>query len=447
MPRLVHMTWVASQHRWTKMYKGVRYYVSTRELGTLPTQADSILAANEWWERKRAEIDLARCPPQPGTAQAQAALLEAWKGEPVQSPQDAALVLLDLLAYFKDKPLPSEVQAALLGPERVAAIKAQAAAVLDTPAPPPGRTVGKLAEQWVKMQRQKVGAGSLSPANADNARIMLGHFRDWLGTLSSVDTITETKWLEWFNEVASKVEAKVWAAPHAVKVLATSKRFVRFCWEMRLIELPRNLDSPALSLRVPPKTVETWTNEELVKLFAVLDGQYRLHALLMLNCGFTARDISDLHPDEVDWTAGTITRRRSKTSNEPSTPVVRYKLWAQTFDLLQAWRSDDPDHVLVTAKGESWIEDKQGDQAYWRCDKVAIGLRRYITKAKVKHTPKALRATSASKLGEHPSYKFYIDYFLGHSPRSVTERHYHKPTDTEFFEALEWLETALGIAP
>ena len=33
MPRLVLMTWKANSHRWTKMYKGVRYYVSTRELG------------------------------------------------------------------------------------------------------------------------------------------------------------------------------------------------------------------------------------------------------------------------------------------------------------------------------------------------------------------------------------------------------------------------------
>jgi hypothetical protein len=64
MPRLVLMTWVPSQRRWTKRYKGTRYYVSTKELGTPPTQADSLQAANEYWRNKQAEIDgYSRRPP------------------------------------------------------------------------------------------------------------------------------------------------------------------------------------------------------------------------------------------------------------------------------------------------------------------------------------------------------------------------------------------------
>src|SRR5688572_3586899 len=62
MPRLVHMTWVASQKRWTKAYKGTRYYVSAKELGCPPTMVESLLAANAWWERKRAEVDGGRQP-------------------------------------------------------------------------------------------------------------------------------------------------------------------------------------------------------------------------------------------------------------------------------------------------------------------------------------------------------------------------------------------------
>lgn len=53
------MTWIRSQKRWTKMYRGVRYYVSPRQLGTPETRAGSMAAANEWWRRKQEEIDRA----------------------------------------------------------------------------------------------------------------------------------------------------------------------------------------------------------------------------------------------------------------------------------------------------------------------------------------------------------------------------------------------------
>ena len=59
MPRLVLMTWVGSQKRWTKMYRGVRYYVSPKQLGTPETRAGSMAAANEWWRQKQEEIDRA----------------------------------------------------------------------------------------------------------------------------------------------------------------------------------------------------------------------------------------------------------------------------------------------------------------------------------------------------------------------------------------------------
>lgn len=59
MPRLVLMTWVRSQKRWTKMYRGVRYYVSPRQLNAPETRAGSMAAANGWWRRKQQEIDRA----------------------------------------------------------------------------------------------------------------------------------------------------------------------------------------------------------------------------------------------------------------------------------------------------------------------------------------------------------------------------------------------------
>jgi hypothetical protein len=69
-----------------------------------------------------------------------------------------------------------------------------------------------------------------------------------------------------------------------------------------------------------------------------------------------------------------------------------------------------------------------------------------MKRARVKHPPKGLRATGASKLAEHPAYKYFVDYYLGRSPRSIAHRHYVRPTDAEFFEALAWLGGQLGLA-
>jgi hypothetical protein len=123
---------------------------------------------------------------------------------------------------------------------------------------------------------------------------------------------------------------------------------------------------------------------------------------------------------------------------------VRYKLWSRTFALLRQYRSDHPERVLLTTTRRPWIEERH-DGKYHRSDKVASCVKYWLKKAGVKHPPKALRATAATRLGEHAHYKFYAQYFLGQSPRTVADKHYVRPSDTEFFEALAWLEKILGF--
>ena len=52
---------------------------------------------------------------------------------------------------------------------------------------------------------------------------------------------------------------------------------------------------------------------------------------------------------------------------------------------------------------------------------------------------KHLRKTSATLLGQHLHYKFFANYFLADSPKSVADKHYVTPNDAEFFEALDCL--------
>jgi integrase len=431
------------------MFKGVRYYVSTRELGTPPTMADSLLAANRWWEAKMDELTGRTARPAPGTPAARAALLEAWNGGPLEGPDQAQAALADLIAYYQDKPIPQEVRQAALGVEKNAELEAGVNGLLDgVTSPPAGDTVGSLVRRWVADERRKVEAGMLGADRWDSNRRCLVHFQDWLGADSSPQALDELKWRDWYNYLAGEVASRKWAASHARRIYAVAKRFVRFLWEVRkLDQLPRTLDSSSLTFKVPPREVEIFTEGEICSLYGKIPdtSQSKLHFLLMLNCGMLAVDINDLREGEVDWDAGTVTRKRSKTRGEKNCPVVRYKLWGSTFGLLKRWRSADPEIVLLTRTGGRWIVPHQGDGSYSRSDCVSSAMRKWMREAGVKRPVKALRATASSKLGEHPQYKFYIDYFLGHSPKTVAERSYYKPTDGEFFEALEWLERGLGL--
>jgi hypothetical protein len=438
------MTWIRSQKRWTKMYKGTRYYVSTRELGMPATEADSLLAANRWWEAKRAEIDGGRAAPAPGTDQAVAAILEAWAGQRLDGPEDASEAMLEIVRHIQTHGLPQGVAEAVLGPEKVAQLRAGADAVADAPAVPAEKTVGRLVEVWLANQMNLVRAGKVGLARANMNKVCLHHFLDWIGEHTPVASVDEMKWREFHSYLCGRLDQGVWGLSHCDRIFTVARRWVRFCWEMRLLELPRNLASMELSFTIPPQEIEIFTVEELAKLVSMTTGQSALHILLMLNCGFIGQDISDLRQDEVDWQAGVITRKRSKTRKEAGVPVVRYKLWHRTFKLLKEHRSADKEVVLLTNTGKRWIEEYH-DGEYHRSDKVASNLKYWLKRSGVKHAPSCLRATAASKMGEHKHYKFYAQYFLGQSPRTIADKHYVRPSDAEFFKALEWLEGALGF--
>jgi hypothetical protein len=113
------------------------------------------------------------------------------------------------------------------------------------------------------------------------------------------------------------------------------------------------IDSREFCFKVGAKAVEMWTAEEFRAGLDAATGQLRLHLLLMANCGFTQEDISDLLDTEVDWRAGRITRKRSKTHDHSNVPVVNYKLWPPTFALLKEYRSGR-ERVMLTASGKCW---------------------------------------------------------------------------------------------
>jgi hypothetical protein len=91
---------------------------------------------------------------------------------------------------------------------------------------------------------------------------------------------------------------------------------------------------------------------------------------------------------------GPLSASRNKTARHEDVPVVRYKLWPQTFELLRKHRSGDAEVVLLTTGGRRWIETRQTDR-FQHSDKVASALKYWLRRAGVKRAPAAAGGAEA----------------------------------------------------
>jgi integrase len=201
--------------------------------------------------------------------------------------------------------------------------------------------------------------------------------------------------------------------------------------------MPRNLASH--KFQVSPQAVKTYPTAKVRHVLATLKSRLKLYALLGLNCGMTNVDIAALKKDEIDLKRGTVTRRRTKTGDNANVPVVRYKLWPETVRLLRKHQSTHPELFLTNMRGNPLLGTRIEEGKSKRYDMVVQQWRR----AKVEIPLKAFRSISATLLESHEIYGRCSSLFLGHSPRSIKERHYAAPPQQLFDQAMEWLRTQL----
>jgi len=133
--------------------------------------------------------------------------------------------------------------------------------------------------------------------------------------------------------------------------------------------------------------------------------------------------------------------------HDSNVPAVTYRLWPEVVVLLSefATQSKNAEHLLtnedgnplksVTIKPDGKLDKRDAIDSAW--DRV-----RRKTK-KENSSFKYLRKLSASTLASHESYGRYAQYFLGHAPESVADRHYVVPSDERFADALNWLRTKI----
>ncbi len=192
-------------------------------------------------------------------------------------------------------------------------------------------------------------------------------------------------------------------------------------------QLPRNLRK-FTNVQLPRPTVKTFTVEEVRTLWASADERLRCFIALALNCGYGAKDISDLRVSEVNWETGVIDRDRSKTGIRQ-----RHKLWVVTLDLLKKLKPEMPGlegRLFQSAEGLPLVHDAFIEAVRKKSDavKCALLFRRCQKKTGVNGQRGfyCLRKTAATEIERiNP---LVTEMFLAHTEkaqkRHYAERHY-----------------------
>lgn len=314
---------------------------------------------------------------------------------------------------------------------------------------PEDKSVRAYTAKFLAEKEANVTAGDLSAYRAETLRVDLHHFMDGFGASRSVTDITSEALVAYRTQLLKEADKKGNSNTWARDRLGSLKTFVRWLWHMDAIEsLPRVLDSPSFSISQDASPVITYTIDEIHVLLQQASARTRLYILLMLNCGFTQKDVSDLHPGEVDWDRGRITRKRSKTKKHRNAPEVSYKLWKETLALLQQERSaGHSERVLVNENGGPlWQEFRGSDGKFKKMDNIRNAFERLRRKTGITKTLKSLKKTSATLLRDNGNYASLVRVFLSHAATSMSDKHYAQMPQNLLDEAIQWLHDELRIA-
>lgn len=448
MPARELMNWEGD--RWSKQHEGKRILVGPRtlrkdfpKLYRTNSRDGSRDAANAWWERFIAQHVKEPAPEVRHAVKAHEQMRDWFRQHGENELADNAQNAVEKLTsdgltgnpMIDDPmgPVSMTNESRWVWQERF-----QAAAPVQN-----DRSVGEQIKAFLKFKRTQVEAGTITPDRWEVVRVHLAILEQHVGTGTDVSLLNEATvkgyWTHLAGLTTTTKNDERRSASYVHDVFSTFKQFVRELWGLRLIELPRNLDDKKLAFKRKDKEVITWTVEEINQFIDGASDRTKLYALLMLNCGFYSSDIATLEHQMVDWKAGRIIRKRHKTEDEKNAPKVEWKLWPATFALLKACRSSDPTFVLVNEEGGQLRTSSIDGEKFSKNDNIKTAFGYLCRKLKIEKTPKQLRKTSASMLEEHEVYGRYAQYFLGHSPRSVADKRYVKPSQDRFDAAIDWL--------
>lgn len=323
-------------------------------------------------------------------------------------------------------------------------------AVMKRKAAPGDESLQTHVQKFLSQKENQAKAGEVSNGRYYALKLHLTHFQDWLGKDTDVKEIDAEVLINYHMNLLEKTTSKSWGKTTANHYLTTVKAFVRWLWQTNAIStLPRVLDgkSQALKITKPRPGIVTFTKEEIKALLAKASDRTKLYVLLMLNCGMTQKDISDLLVSEVDWKEGRVIRKRSKTGDCENVPTVNYKLWPETFRLLNQERdAKSKERVVSNTNGSPvWSEEITKEGKYQKNDNVKSAFDRLRKVVKIEKPLKSLKKTSASLLRNSGQFSGVEGLFLGHAPQSMSDKHYTQVPQELFDRAVHWLAEEYGL--
>ncbi len=441
MAKKYQLGWDKNSRRWYKRYKKRLYWFPAKKGES--KEASYKRCWQDWLAKKEA-IDSAQASPQIARLREILAEAEAAK-EQFQTMEENGIISEHARqsVEWEIQRIRKEIAAGGV-PQSQPTFAWQ---VQTTEAPDVETSIGGNVEQFLLQKRGEAERGEISIGRYDTLRRCAEHFRDWAGKKTDITTLNGATLIGYHAEIQTRVSKKEFSTAYAKDYWAICKQFFRWLYQQEKIDsLPRNFDDKSLKIRVGAKAVETFTMKEVRTLLANSSEITKLYWLLMLNCGMTQVDISNLRHDQVDWRKKRIRRKRSKTEDWENVPVTDCPLWPETYKLLAKFRSDHPERVLVNEKGKAlkreWLRE---DGKMTKVDNIRTACVRVFVKLKADKKPlKLIRNTSASLLDAEYGRQI-SQHFLGHSPRSIAEKHYIAPDQGKFDNAITWLgEQFLG---
>lgn len=319
-------------------------------------------------------------------------------------------------------------------------------------------TLGENAKSFIEMKRNDVPL-DLSPGRWDSLSRAVREFAEFFGTDKDINTVNAKTLTALRAHLISRATNGDFNRKTANERMKDCKQFIRFCWRLESLEnIPRNIDDSELAISYETPKARSFDRAELSFLLDGADERMQLYLLLGLNCGMLQQDISDLKPEEVDWSRGRIKRKRSKTrrnsSGNSNIPEVDWKLWHRTIELLKAHRSKSTERVLLNAKGQplkrSVIKQNGKINNISNISKQYERLQLRLGIEKTDRKPfKTLRPTGATALDSSKDFSRYAQHYLADAPRRIIDKHYIAHIDdrqNDFDDAIVWMGSQFGIA-
>ena len=305
-------------------------------------------------------------------------------------------------------------------------------------------------EEFIAQKEQEAAAGRLSAGRVYAIQLHLSHFQSWMGQDIPVTDIDSTGLRKYHACLVDKATGDAWSTTTARSYIVSVKAFIRWLWQVEAIaSLPRVLDgkSDVLNITATISAAVVYTTDEIKLVLSQTQERTKLFVLLMLNCGMTQKDISDLLKREIDWENGRIVRKRSKTASAKNVPTVSYLLWPETLRLLKAHHDNgNGEYALLNSNNMPlWTEHYHENGKYRKTDNIKNAFDRLKARTSISKPLKAFKKSSASKLRDSEKYNGVEDLFLGHAPQKMSDKHYTTTPQRLLDSAICWLAAEYGL--